>query len=296
MAEKQSHLTFIMEVLQNIFKDCDLNVQRYERVHGGDINLSYCIFTATEKYFLKINDKNRYPLMFTKEANGLNKLREFCTLKIPQVIKQGSCNDQQYLLLEWMEKGTPKKDMWENFGTALAMMHKQPQGHFGLNEDNYIGSLHQNNGPHDGWHSFYTECRVKPLVKKLFDAGDLSATDIRDADLFCNNLRTILPIEAPSFLHGDLWAGNYMITSSGYAAIFDPAVYCGHREMDIGMTKLFGGFDQGFYDAYNEAYPLENGWEKRLPITQLYPLLVHAVLFGGHYISEVKYFFSTFRN
>ena len=296
MAEKQSHLTFIMEVLQNIFKDCDLNVQRYERVHGGDINLSYCIFTATEKYFLKINDKNRYPLMFTKEANGLDKLREFCTLKIPQVIKQASCSDQQYLLLEWMEKGTPKKDMWENFGTALAMMHKQPQEYFGLNEDNYIGSLNQNNDQHDEWYSFYTECRIKPLVKKLFDAGDLSATDIRDADLFCNNLRTILPIEAPSFLHGDLWAGNYMITSSGYAAIFDPAVYCGHREMDIGMTKLFGGFDQGFYDAYNEAYPLENGWEKRLPITQLYPLLVHAVLFGGHYISEVKYFFSTFRN
>ena len=129
------------------------------------------------------------------------------------------------------------------------MMHKQPQEYFGLNEDNYIGSLNQNNDPHDEWHSFYAECRIKPLVKKLFDAGDLSATDIRDADLFCNNLRTILPIETPSFLHGDLWAGNYMITSSGYAAIFDPAVYCGHREMDIGMTKLFGGFDQRFYDA-----------------------------------------------
>ena len=125
-------------------------------------------------------------------------------------------------------------------------------------------------------------------MKKLFDAGDFSATDIRDADLFCNNLKTIFPSEPPSLLHGDLWAGNYMIISSGYAAIFDPAVYCGHREMDIGMTKLFGGFDQRFYDAYNETYPLEKQWQKRLPITQLYPLLVHAVLFGGHYISNVK--------
>ena len=97
-----------------------------------------------------------------------------------------------------------------------------------------------------------------------------------------------MPIEPPSFLHGDLWSGNYMITSSGYATIFDPAVYFWHREMDIGMTKLFGGFDHRFYEAYNEAYPLEKGWEKRLPITQLYPLLVHAVLFGGHYISNVK--------
>jgi len=87
-------------------------------------------------------------------------------------------------------------------------------------------------------------------------------------------------------LHGDLWGGNYLIHSSGHAAIYDPAVYFGHREMDIGMTKLFGGFDQRFYAAYHEIYPLEKGWEERLPLTQLYPLLVHAVLFGGHYSSE----------
>ena len=284
-----------MEVLKNIFKDCGLNVQRYEHVSGGDINSSYCLFTSKERYFLKVNDKNRYPLMFTREANGLDKLRELCTLKIPQVIKQGSCDDQQYLLLEWMEKGSPKKDMWENFGTGLAMMHKQPQEYFGLNQNNYIGSLNQNNDRHSEWHSFYAECRITPLVKKLFDTGNFSATDIRDADLLSNNLKTIFPDEPPSFLHGDLWAGNYMITSSGYAAIFDPAIYCGHREMDIGMTKLFGGFDKPFYEAYNETYPLEKEWKKRLPITQLYPLLVHAVLFGGHYISEVKHILSAFR-
>ena len=284
-----------MEVFKNIFKDCGLNVERYERVHGGDINSAYCLFTPTGKYFLKLNDKNKYPLMFAREANGLDKLREYCKLKIPEVIKEGSRNDQQYLLLEWMEKGSPQKDMWENFGNTLAMMHKQPQQYFGSSEDNYIGSLDQNNDQHDEWHFFYTECRIKPLVKKLFDAGDLSATDIRDADLFCNNLGTIFPSDPPSLLHGDLWAGNYMIISTGYAAIFDPAVYCSHREMDIGMTKLFGGFDQRFYDAYNETYPLKKEWEKRLPITQLYPLLVHAVLFGGHYISEVKHVFSAFR-
>ncbi|TMI96788.1 MAG: fructosamine kinase family protein [Bacteroidetes bacterium] len=284
-----------MEVLQNIFKDCDLHVQRYEPVHGGDINLAYCLFTSTGKYFLKINDKNKYTLMFTKEANGLRKLQELCTLKIPRVIREGSCYDQQYLLLEWLEKGSPKKDMWENFGSELAMMHKQPKEYFGFNENNYIGSLEQNNDPHNEWHSFYSECRIKPLVKKLFDAGDLSTTDIRDADLFCNSLRTIFPGEPPSFLHGDLWAGNYMITASGYAAMYDPSVYFGNREMDMGMTKLFGGFDRQFYEAYNETYPLQKGWENRLPITQLYPLLVHAVLFGGHYISDVKHIFSAFR-
>ena len=283
-----------MDILQNIFKDCDINVQRYERVHGGDINLSYCLFTSTRRCFLKVNGKDKYPLMFEKEARGLNMLREFCTSGIPQIIKHGFCDDHQYLLLEWIEKGAPKKDMWENFGQSLAMMHKQPQKYFGLNEDNYIGSLPQNNDQHGDWDSFYAERRIKPLVKKLFDAGDLSATDILNADIFCNSLKTIFPVEPPSLLHGDLWAGNYMITTSGYAAIFDPAVYYGHREMDIGMTKLFGGFDQRFYESYYDTYPLEQGWEKRLPITQLYPLLVHAVLFGGHYISEVKHIFSAF--
>jgi len=96
------------------------------------------------------------------------------------------------------------------------------------------------------------------------------------------------PEEPPALLHGDLWAGNFMIDSTGSAAIFDPAVYCGHREMDLGMTKLFGGYDQRFYKGYNAVYPLEKNWEKRLPLTQLYPLLVHALLFGGHYIAQVK--------
>jgi len=130
-----------MEVLKNIFIDCGLNVQHYEPVHGGDINSAYCLFTSTGKYFLKVNDENKYPLMFAKEAKGLDKLRELSILKIPQVIKHGICNDQQYLLLEWLEKGVPQKDMWENFGKGLAMMHKQPQEYFGLDEDNYIGSL-----------------------------------------------------------------------------------------------------------------------------------------------------------
>lgn len=280
--------------LQHIFQDCGLIVQHYEQVHGGDINNAYCLFTSTGKNFLKINDTRNFPAMFEKEAKGLDLLRNNCALIIPQIIKVGVCNEQQYLLMEWLEKGTPKKDMWENFGTACAMMHKQRQAYFGLNDDNYIGSLKQINNPHNEWHSFYTDCRIMPLVKKLFDAGNFSQTDVKDAELFCTRLKDIFPAESPSFLHGDLWAGNYLISSSGNAAIFDPAVYFGHREMDIGMTKLFGGFDQRFYGHYNNTYPLEKGWEKRLPVTQLYPLLVHAVLFGRHYIESVKNILKSF--
>ena len=277
-----------LEKLKDILNACGLHVQRYEQVYGGDINEAWCLFTSTEKYFLKVNDKNRYPAMFEKETSGLDMLRQHCNLIIPKVIKAGEYDDQQYLLMEWLEKGSPQKYLWENFGEGLAMLHKKPQANFGLNEDNYIGSIKQVNTPHNEWHSFYGECRLMPLVKILFDAGHYSSTDIKNANSFSNNLKNIFPSEPPALLHGDLWGGNYMITSSGNAALFDPAVYFGHREMDIGMTKLFGGFDSRFYEAYHGIYPLAKGWEKRLTLTQLYPLLVHAVLFGGHYISKAK--------
>ena len=233
--------------------------------------------------------------MFEKEANGLEQLREACRFIIPQVIKHGSCDDQQYLLLEWLEKGTPAKDMWENFGAGLATMHRQAQPYFGNNEDNYIGSLEQINTRSLEWHSFYTECRIMPLVKKLVDAGTYSLTDMQAAGTFCNQLKDLFPPESPALLHGDLWAGNYLITSSGDPAIYDPAVYFGHREMDLGMSKLFGGFDRGFYDSYNATYPLEKNWQERLPFTQLYPLLVHAILFGGHYVAATRNIFSSFQ-
>jgi fructosamine-3-kinase len=281
-----------MEVLKNILNDCGLDVQHYERVHGGDINNAYCLFTSAGKYFLKVNDKNKYPSMFKKEANGLNLLRQYCTLIIPKAIKAGEVEDQQYLLMEWLEKGAPQKDMWKKFGQALALMHRQSHKHFGLDENNYIGSLKQNNIQHQDWHSFYAECRIMPLVKILFDSGVYSLKDKIAANLFCAELKNIFPGEPASLLHGDLWAGNYLIHSSGYAAIYDPAIYYGHREMDIGMTKLFGGFDPRFYDAYDDAYSLEKNWHQRLPYAQLYPLLVHAVLFGGHYIIATKNIFS----
>lgn len=275
-----------MEFLQNIFNDCELNVQRYEPVQGGDINDAYCLITSTGKYFLKVNDKNKYPWLFEKEASGLDMLRNESTLIIPQVIKTGTYGHQQYLLLEWLDMGAANKNMWEKFGQGLALMHKRSQDLFGLEENNYIGSLEQVNIRHNDWEQFYTECRLLPLVKRLFDTGKLEQQQINSIEVSCIKLARRFPIEPPALVHGDLWAGNYLIHSSGYAAIYDPAVYFGHREMDIGMTKLFGGFDKRFYDAYNEAYPLEKDWEKRMELTQLYPLLVHAVLFGGHYVSS----------
>ena len=275
-----------MNNLSNIVAETGLHVDHIERVHGGDINEAYCLITATEKFFIKVNNNAAYPLMFEKEAHGLELLRKNSTIIVPKTIKQGSLGNRQYLLLEWLEKGSPQKIMWEKFGGGLALMHQQPQAFFGLDEDNYIGSRSQANQPSGDWQTFYTEFRIMPLVRSLCHSQVYSLDDVKKAASLCNKFEKIFPKEPPSLLHGDLWGGNYLIHSSGHAAIYDPAVYFGHREMDIGMTKLFGGFDQRFYAAYHEIYALEKGWEERLPLTQLYPLLVHAVLFGGHYSSE----------
>ncbi|MCW3091171.1 MAG: hypothetical protein JWP81_2240 [Ferruginibacter sp.] len=274
--------------LQSIIADCGLTVSRYEAVHGGDINRAYCLYTATGKYFLKVNDHQRYPDMFVKEAAGLLALSENSSLTVPQVIKSGTVHNEQYLLMEWLGRGMPKANFWENFGAGLAMMHQHSKPYFGWNEENFIGSLLQKNQQYDTWHSFYIECRIMPLVKTLYSSGAFTNTDISAAESFCNTLENVFPPESPALLHGDLWSGNYMVAENGQAAIFDPAVYYGHREMDIGMTCLFGGFQRQFYDAYNNVYPLESSWHQRLPFTQLYPLLVHAILFGGHYVKKVR--------
>jgi fructosamine-3-kinase len=274
--------------IELILKDCKFKDAEYRAVHGGDINQCYHIKNKEKEFFLKVNSADQYPGMFQKEMNGLNALRGQSDLKIPSVITTGSINNKQYLLMQWLEPGKPGSESWKNFGKDLAILHKKPRLYYGFEENNYIGNIPQLNTRSDSWEKFYTGCRVEPLIKILFDKGDLTRQTVKAASSFCKNLGVIFPEEQPALLHGDLWSGNFMFTMNGQAALFDPAVYYGHREMDLGMTKLFGGFGDEFYPAYQETYPLEKDWKKRTDYTQLYPLLVHAILFDGHYIQQCR--------
>jgi fructosamine-3-kinase len=279
-------LLFHTVIKREILSHLNLNAASITAVPGGDVNEAYCVLEASAKYFLKINRAERYPEMFSKEADGLAALRGCGEIQVPQTIQCGEYSGYQFLLLEWIESGVPTSGGWEKLGTALAAIHKKPQQQFGWHLDNYIGSLQQANTPSASWAEFYRSNRIMPLATLLFDNKSFSLKDVKAAESFCNRLPEIYPIEPPSLLHGDLWSGNFIFDTNGYAWIYDPAVYCGHREIDVAMTRLFGGFDERFYAAYDATYPLAAGSNSRLRYSQLYPMLVHAVLFGGGYISQ----------
>jgi fructosamine-3-kinase len=262
-------------------------ILQYQQVYGGDINQTYVLTTPREKLFLKINT-NSHPDMFRREFSGLQLLGSAKALTVPRPLLVGSFKENTFLLMENLKKGNPVKSFWKDFAEGLAKVHQKTSSFFGLNENNYIGNLHQSNNYCHTWAEFYAMQRILPLFRLALQQQKCTRQDLLMAEQICNKSGSIFPEESPSLLHGDLWSGNFMCVTGGVAAIYDPAVYYGHREMDIGMSLLFGGFDTSFYHYYHEIFPLENNWKERVPLCQLYPLLVHLLLFGGHYYYSVK--------
>ncbi len=255
-------------------------------VSGGCINNTYRLQTSKADVFLKWNT-DQYQHMFECEAKGLETLASNSILDTPEVFNHGIEGKKSFLLLAWLEKGPPCSAFWESFGSGLARLHKVSSDTFGFDEDNYIGKLPQRNKNHDSWHDFFREERLKPQISFAKSRNLLDSSVERKFEILYDQLENLIPKEAPSLIHGDLWSGNFIINSSGSVAIFDPAVYYGHRETEIAFTHLFGGFSSNFYSFYNEEFPLESGFEDRVDIHNLYPLLVHVNLFGTSYLSGI---------
>jgi fructosamine-3-kinase len=263
-------------------------------VGGGDINEAYRFQTNAGDFFVKKNSASRYPEMFRKEAMGLQLLEAAGELPVPQVVIHGEEADTAFLVLKFVKSGSKSDNFWDLFGTGMAKLHKHSSEAFGLDHDNYIGSLFQSNRQHDNWIDFFREERLNVQVKMARDEGIMGRDTIHAFERFYNRLDEIFPMEPPSLVHGDLWGGNYMSGEKGEPVLIDPAVYFGHREMDIGMSRLFGGFSKAFYEAYQTAYPLAPGWQQRVDFCNLYPLMVHVNLFGGGYINSVRSILSKF--
>jgi fructosamine-3-kinase len=264
----------------------DIVIEQVQPVFGGDINSTFLLGTNAGRLFLKTNTAAPAD-MFEREYNGLQLLRATNAFTVPKPLAYGSEGDNTFLVMEYMAKGRPANNFWQQFGHGLAAIHNHTQNWFGLDENNYIGTIPQPNKHTDTWAGFYAQQRIMHLMQKALEQKSCSVNDVVLAEKLCTRFDTLFPKEPPALLHGDLWSGNFMAGEDGRPVIYDPAVYYGHREMDIAMTMLFGGFDKQFYHYYNEAHPLQAGWQQRVQLCQLYPLLVHLLLFGGHYYYSV---------
>ena len=221
--------------------------------------------------FLKTKDAG-WTDAFAAEADGLEALRPH--IRVPRVLDRGVKEGKAFILLERLDLRASGD--WPALGRALAVLHCQTCPHFGWHRDNYIGLAPQINAWRDDWAEFFGECRLRPQATK---AG---------LDFPIDKAVALLNHKPqPSLLHGDLWSGNAGFTAEG-PVVFDPAVYYGDREADLAMTELFGGFPREFYAAYNEAFPLLEGYERRKHLYNLYHLLNHLNLFGGGYLGQVK--------
>ena len=299
------------------FISSQLKIDKFKIVSigGGSINDTFRIETLQSRFFCKINSLHAYPKMFEKEKNGLSFLEHSNTIKVARVIFCEEYQEKQVLVLEWIEQGLRTNAFWKKFGEELAKLHLwrldgdlsgnarkagrhtahssdrygQPSGaSFGFHEDNYMGALPQTNSFKEKWIEFFVECRLEPQLKLATDNGLLSMKETELFGSLYRKLEDIFPPEASSALHGDLWSGNYLCDQHETPVLIDPAVYYGHRCMDLGMTKLFGGFNELFYEAYNYHYPLPKNFDEQAHVCNLYPLLIHLNLFGSGYLSSIK--------
>ncbi|KAA3634093.1 MAG: hypothetical protein DWQ02_11975 [Bacteroidetes bacterium] len=264
------------------------SVEKVSPISGGDINIARLIETPKGNFFVKINDSPQSAKMLKTEASGLRLLAQSGVIGIPEVIAQGTTSGTAWLVLEYIAPGAPSKVFWEDFGRSLATLHKQTSDHFGLDHDNFIGSLPQSNTPKPDTITFLIEERLRPQLKLAIQSGQLNNQDLQNFESLFNKLPQLIPDELPALLHGDLWSGNFLCSNTGKPILIDPAISFAHREMDLAMSRLFGGFSGRFYDAYAETFPTEPGLEDRLGIYQLYYLLVHVNLFGRGYVGQVR--------
>jgi protein-ribulosamine 3-kinase len=218
--------------------------------------------------------------LFAAEAEALNAIGATRTVRVPQV---AAVNDY-WLIEEWLEPGPMGSAAWQKLGRGLARLHRVSNDRFGWTSDNYIGSLPQTNAFSNDWCEFWRERRIIPQLER---ASELSRSDRKRIESLItrDDLIAIGNEEGPSLLHGDLWNGNVHGVRDGEPSVIDPSIYYGHREVDLAMARLFGGFSGEFFDAYNEAWPLQEGAEERCSMYQLYYMLVHVNLFGGSYVS-----------
>lgn len=264
----------------------DFTIHAYAPVGGGCINDAYRVTGAGEVFFVKLNRASQ-ARMFADEAAGLAELRQGHRLRIPEPVCHGCADGRAFLVTEYVDMQPLNAAAMAQLGEGLAELHGIVRDRFGWDRDNVIGSTPQRNARNADWVEFWRENRLGFQLDLA--AGDGARELAYAGDRLLTRLDELLADHRPeaSLVHGDLWGGNVAMDAGGRPVLFDPAVYYGDRETDIAMTELFGGFSPLFFEAYHGAWPLEAGYrETRRELYQLYHLLNHHHLFGGHYGDE----------
>ncbi|MCF7821505.1 MAG: fructosamine kinase family protein [Mariprofundaceae bacterium] len=260
-----------------------------QSIGGGSINSAFRTDTREGvSYFVKLNREALLP-MFEAEAEGLQELRKANAIRVPEPVLAGAGQGYAWIVTEFITFGRGSAQSQETFGRQFAEMHRQAADRFGWHRDNTIGSTPQINQWDDHWISFYRDQRLRVQLDLAAANGFRGSLQEKGERLMVSLDRffaSYMPV--PSLLHGDLWGGNQGVDDAGNPVIFDPAVYYGDREADLAMTGLFGGFSTAFYDAYNEVWPLDEGYQTRKTLYNLYHILNHANLFGGGYAMQAE--------
>jgi len=273
-----------IEKLADIYGS-SVQLLKTQSIGGGCINHASKISSSAGDFFLKWNASAPTD-MFLKEAAGLNEMRmdDPSSLIVPKVIWSKEVDDSPGLLLmEYLHPAINTSGFDEQLGRGLAQLHRKTASAFGFHHSNYCGTTVQDNTWTDNWPEFFAECRIWALIKQIKSVRGMSV----EQQVVYENLADRIPLllthrTVPSLIHGDLWSGNYMYTSNG-PALIDPACYYADREMELGMMQLFGGFSSTVWKAYQEEFPLPDGWQQRIRLYQLYHVLNHYLLFGVSY-------------
>ncbi|NUY55063.1 fructosamine kinase family protein [Salinivibrio sp. EAGSL] len=266
--------------------DIDFEIREKTAIGGGDIHDAYCISDGGEqRFFVKINQRECLPA-FEAEAEGLRQLAMSEHIHVPRVYFVGPVKDNAALVLNFLPIKSLDDTQAYLFGQQLARHHRWgEQVEYGFDDDNFIGTSEQRNSWHRKWCHFFAEQRIgwqlQLAAEKSLHLGDID-TIIHGVKAQLANHRP-----KPALLHGDLWSGNVGLSVKG-PVLFDPACYWGDREADIAMTELFGGFPQSFYNGYQAEWPLDEGYQQRKDIYNLYHVLNHVNLFGGPYLAQAE--------
>lgn len=285
--QPQEQYQFVEEIVKNNIPNAG-KIHDLEFFYGGNFNLAVRIKIESGEYFIKWN-VGEHKGLFDAEAKNLQLLGSTNTVSVPDVIAFGKHQEKEFLIMECIHSIEKSPNYFSDLGIHLAALHQKshPNG-FGLDYDNYIGASEQKNDWKKNGIDFFIENRLLfQMEKALYDRKidiDLS----KKFEHFFKEIPAIFPNEQSALIHGDLWNGNTMVNEKGLATLVDPTCYYGFRESEIAFTTMFGGFEESFYGAYHEQFPLEKGFHARIPFYNLYPLLVHVNLFGEGYVPTIQ--------